>query len=339
MSEPRPVGSLDVERFVRERRLRWSRFEALLGQVEALPDHAVGVSRLLELVRLYRQVAADLNEARSGTANPALLQRLNALAGRGYRIVYRRSLGRGFRGQVRRFLGRDAPATFQRAQSDVLLAASVFVLGAALGFGAVLRDPLNAERLIPAQFYTESPRERVERIERSDERIANLEQAALFSSELFQHNIRVSFLAFSLGALTLAGGAWILFYNGSILGAVAASYLRDGVSLFFVAWVGPHGALELPAIVFGGAAGLRLGRALLLPGALSASASARRAMPTVWRMLLVTALVLVAAGLVEGSFSQMTARSIPYPVKISVAALLFAGLVGWLFAWRREPGA
>jgi hypothetical protein len=44
--------------------------------------------------------------------------------------------------------------------------------------------------------------------------------------------------------------------------------------------------------------------------------------------------VLVAAGLVEGSFSQMTARTIPYPAKIGVAALLFTGLLLWLFGPR-----
>ena len=147
----------------------------------------------------------------------------------------------------------------------------------------------------------------------------------------------MSFLAFSLGALTLVGGAWILFYNGAILGAVSAAYVLDGVSLFFVAWVGPHGALELPSIVFGGAAGLCLGRALLLPGPLSMGASLRRVLPSVWRMLITTALVLVAAGFVEGSFSQMSAKTVPYSLKIAVAVLLFGGLMFWLFGRRLGP--
>jgi len=334
VSEARPAGAMDVERFVRERRGRWSRFEALLQATEHLPDHEMGAARLLELVRLYRQTCSDLNEARSGTANAALLARLNGLAGRGYRIVYRRSPGRRFAEEARRFFATGAPAAFRRERGSVLAAAGAFLLGALVGFGAVLADPANAERLVPPQFYSESPRARVERIEASAERVGSLEEASEFSSFLFSHNIQVSFLAFSLGALTLVGGAWLLFYNGTLLGAIAAAYLRDGVSVFFVAWVGPHGALELPAIVFGAAAGFRLGRALLLPGALSTGAAVRRALPSVWRMLLLTAIVLVAAGLVEGSFSQMSARTIPYPAKIAVAALLFAGLLGWLFGWR-----
>lgn len=335
MSLREQAAGLDVERFVRERRPRWRRYAALLDAVERLPDHELGAARLVQLVRLYRQTCSDLNEARSGTANEALLSQLDTLAGRGYRIVYRRSPARRLADEARLFFSSGAPAAFRRERRYVLAAAAAFLLGALVGFSAVLADPANAERLVPPEFQTDSPRERVQRIEDSDERIASLQDASEFSSFLFSHNIQVSFLAFSLGALTLAGGVWLLFYNGLLLGAVAAAYLADGVSVFFVAWVGPHGALELPAIVFGGAAGLRLGRALLAPGRLSADAALRQALPSVWRMLVTVALVLVAAGVVEGSLSQMTARTIPYAAKIAVAALLFAGLVGWLF-WRRS---
>ncbi|HEX9185608.1 MAG TPA: stage II sporulation protein M [Vicinamibacteria bacterium] len=330
---------MDVERFVRERRGRWARLSTLLDAVERLPDRAVGQARLLELVKLYRQAGSDLNEARSGTANASLLARLNALVGRGYRFVYRRSRGRRLADEARLFFARDAPLAFRRERASVLAAAGAFVAGALLGGLVVLAHPGQAERLVPPEFHAESPRARVERIEASEERISSLEEAAAFSSFLFSHNIQVSFLAFSLGALTLVGGVWILFYNGVLLGAVAASYFADGVSAFFLAWVGPHGALELPAIVFGGAAGLRLGRALLLPGDLSTGAALRRALPSVWRMLLLTVVVLIVAGLVEGSFSQMTARTIPYSVKIGVAALLFTSLHLWLFGPRASGEA
>ena len=53
-------------------------------------------------------------------------------------------------------------------------------------------------------------------------------------------------------------------------------------------------------------------------------------------MLLATALVLVFAGFVEGSFSQMSAKTVPYPLKIGVAVLLFGGLVFWLFGRRLD---
>lgn len=330
------AAGLDLERFIRDRRARWARFETLLDDIERVPDHEMGKARLLELVRLYRQTCSDLNEARSYTANPELLSRLNHLANRGYRVVYRRSHGRFFADEVKRFLLTDAPAAFRRERTSVLAATGALLLGAVLGLGAVLLDRANGERLIPGEFFTESPAQRVERIEQADERIGSLEEASAFSAFLFSHNIQVSFLAFSLGALTLAGGIFILFYNGVILGAVAAMYLLDGAQVFFLAWVGPHGALEIPAIVFGGAAGLRLGRALLRPGERSTGAALREAFPSVWRILITACLVLVAAGLIEGSFSQFSAKTIPYPLKIGAAAVLFAGLFSYLFL-RRLP--
>jgi uncharacterized membrane protein SpoIIM required for sporulation len=333
---PPPARTLDLERFVRERRAGWRRFEALLGTVEALPEREIGSARLMELLRLYRQTCSDLTEARSYTVRPALLTRLNALVGRGYRFVYRRQHGSRTREAIRRFFSTEVPAVFQRERRYLLQAAVAFSLGAVFGLGAVLADARNAERLIPAAFFSESPRERVERIERSDERVDSLEEAAAFGAYLFSHNIKVSFLAFSLGALTIVGGFVLLFYNGVILGALAATYLLDGVHVFFLAWVGPHGALEIPAILMGAAAGLRLGRAFLMPGELTTAAALRRAFASVWRMLVTTALVLIVAGLIEGSFSQFSVQTVPYGVKITVAAAVFALLLGYLFG--RRPG-
>jgi uncharacterized membrane protein SpoIIM required for sporulation len=197
-------------------------------------------------------------------------------------------------------------------------------------------DRENAIRLVPAAFYSESPQERVRKIESDAERIENLDQALTFGASLYEHNIRVSFLAFGLAAVTGILGLALLFFNGVLLGAVAASYVLDGVTTFFLAWVGPHGALELPAIVFGGAAGLVLARALYFPGNQTISASLRCVVPDVSRILAAVVIQLVIAGLVEGSFSQFSRATLPYGFKISVAALLFVSLVLYLFLPRSE---
>ena len=328
---------MDIDRFIAERRPHWRRLEELLEIADAVPEWELGAERIQELVALYRLVCSDLNQARSATANPALLGYLNELAGRGYRFVYR---GGGRVDSpweaVWRFFAVELPAAFRRERRAVLAAGGAMLLGAAVGFAAVLEDPRHGEDLIPAMFFTESPRERVARVEREEERIESVEQALTFGASLYTHNIRVALLAFSLGTLTLIGGYWLLFYNGVVLGAVAGMYLVDGVQLFFVAWVGPHGALELPAIVFAGAAGLVAGRALWMPGPLSRPAAVRRALPTLWAMLLGTAAILVVAGLIEGSFSQLSVKAVPYAVKTSAAAVLFVALVAYLFGSRRR---
>jgi uncharacterized membrane protein SpoIIM required for sporulation len=325
---------MDLDRFVRERRGRWNRLSTLLEQAEGLPPQALGTERLREILALYRQTCSDLNEARALTASPNVLGRLNDLSGRGYRFIYRRAQRSRAKDALRRFFEVQVPAAFRHERGFVAAAAGSLLLGALFGFLAVFVDRGNGERLIPPQFFTESPRARVERIEAGEERIDTVEKALTFGVSLYTHNIRVSFLAFALGAVSIAGGLVLLFYNGVLLGAVAAMYALDGVTLFFLGWVGPHGALEIPAIVFGGAAGLRAGRALLLPGEATRAAALRLAFPHVWRMIVATVLILVGAGVVEGSFSQFSSKTFPLPLKIGVAALLFAALLTYLFSGR-----
>ncbi|HEY0158662.1 MAG TPA: stage II sporulation protein M [Thermoanaerobaculia bacterium] len=324
---------MNIDRFFTERRPVWDELDALLtraDQVELSRDETQ------ELVSLYRRACSDLNRARSHTANPEILGYLNQLTGRAYRFIYRAGHETAVWPAFVRLLTREIPSAFRRERTAVLIAACALLSGALFGSLAVLADRANAERLVPAMFFTESPRERVEKIEKEEERIASVEEALLFGASLYTHNIQVSFLAFSLGALTLVLGLWILFYNGAILGAVATLYVLDGVTVFFVAWVGPHGALELPAIVFAGGAGLLVGRAFLMPGNLSRGASLRRVMPSVWRMMIGTMLTLVLAGIIEGGFSQFSAKSVPYALKISVSALLFLGLMVYLFLRRTD---
>lgn len=324
---------MNIERFLHERRPVWQELETLLQRAEIA---SLTREEMHELVELYRRTCSDLNRARSHTANPEILGHLNQLTGRAYRYIYRAAHETPVWGTFLKLVTREIPAAFRREKIAVLVAACALLSGALFGSIAVLVNPANGERLIPQQFFSESPRDRVEKIERNEERIDNMEKALVFGASLYTHNIKVSFLAFSLGALTLVLGILILFYNGVILGAVGTLYVLDDVGTFFWAWVGPHGALELPAIVFGGAAGLVVGRALLMPGDLSRGASLRGVLPSVWRMMIGAALTLVLAGFIEGSFSQFSAKTIPYALKIGVAVLLFAGLMAYLFLRRTE---
>jgi uncharacterized membrane protein SpoIIM required for sporulation len=332
---------MDIDRFVEERKDHWRRLEELLDRAEQVAERDLGPEGMRDILRLYRLTSSDLNQARSLTADPEVLERLNALAGRGYRFIYRSRRSTGIAGALRRFgrfLSFDVPEAYRREAWAVGVAAAALLLGALFGFLSVLARPSSAEDLIPEEFYSQSPKERVEEIEKNEERVSTIDDAAVFGAQLYTHNIRVSFLAFSLSALSLVLGVWILFFNGSLLGAVAATYMMDGVSVFFFAWVGPHGALELPSIVFAGAAGLVAGRALFFPGDLSRGASLRKAFPRVWRMMVGVMLFLVMAGLIEGSFSQFSAKTVPYTLKIAVAVVLHIALLAYLFVPRRQEG-
>jgi uncharacterized membrane protein SpoIIM required for sporulation len=126
------------------------------------------------------------------------------------------------------------------------------------------------------------------------------EQQAAFSSEIFTNNIRVAFFAFAGGIAAGLITALVLMYNGVILGAVGSLAIGAGSGPVFFQLVVPHGVLELSCIVVAGAAGLRLGWALVDPGrqtrADSLVTEARRAIA----LVLGTVPWLVLAGIVEG---------------------------------------
>jgi uncharacterized membrane protein SpoIIM required for sporulation len=327
---------VNLDTFVTRRQQRWGELERLIDETEGVREEEIPLQKVQEIVRLYRQVCSDLNQARSYTANPELLGRLNRISGRAYRFIYRGGRPRRLRDTVRSVILTEIPATFRREQRVILYAMASMLAGVLVGVVGMLADPANGPRLIPGEFFSEDVQRRVEEVEKGEERIDALDKAAAFGAFLYTHNIKVALLCFSLGVLTIGGAYFLLFYNGVLLGAVATSYVVAGASAFFFGWVGPHGALELPAIIFGAAAGLRLGEAFWMPGRLSRGSALRAAFPSAWRMLIATALTLVLAGIVEGSFSQFSSKTFPAPVKISVAALLLASLISYLFIRGQE---
>jgi hypothetical protein len=56
-------------------------------------------------------------------------------------------------------------------------------------------------------------------------------------------------------------------------------------------------------------------------------------------MMVGVMVVLVFAGLIEGSFSQFSAKTVSYALKIAVAVILHAALLAYLFLPRGDRAA
>ena len=81
-----------------------------------------------------------------------------------------------------------------------------------------------------------------------------------------RNNIGVAFQCFAGGLFAGLGSLFFLAYNGAFGGAVAGYLTERGLSSTFYSFVATHAAFELTAIVLSGAAGLKIGHALLAPG-------------------------------------------------------------------------
>jgi uncharacterized membrane protein SpoIIM required for sporulation len=93
----------------------------------------------------------------------------------------------------------------------------------------------------------------------------------------------------------------------------------------FWAFVFPHGALELPAIFFAGAAGLLLGRGILFPGKYLRVEAIKYYSSLAAQLVFGIVPLLIVAGIIEGFFSPNPI--IPDPVKYLVGLAIFILLV------------
>ena len=131
------------------------------------------------------------------------------------------------------------------------------------------------------------------------------------------------------------GTLLVLLFNGMFIGGIAGHLTRlDYVDTFYPFVIG-HGSFELTAIVFSGAAGLRLGFAILHPGQFSRLDALRLAGRDVIPMLYGIVIMLIVAAFLEAFWSSSS--TLPIAVKYSVGAALWALVLGYcLSGWRRE---
>jgi uncharacterized membrane protein SpoIIM required for sporulation len=143
-----------------------------------------------------------------------------------------------------------------------------------------------------------------------------------------RNNIGVAFQCFAGGLFLGLGSLFFLAVNGAFGGALAGYLTAQGMSGTFFPFVATHSAFELTAIVLAGAAGLRLGHALLAPGRLTRRHALVLATHEAVVLLYgVTAMLLVAAG-VEAFWSS--ANWLPPTLRYSVAAGCWAAVIGYL---------
>ena len=148
------------------------------------------------------------------------------------------------------------------------------------------------------------------------------------SSRIMTNNLSVCFVMFaggiSFGLLTL----FSLYNNGMLLGVIGAACHHYGMSLKLWSFVAAHGSLELPSIIIAGAAGLRLGHAMVFPGGYRWKDSVAKGGIEATRLVSGIIPLLVIAGCLEGFFSPSHA---PVWLKFTLGGVLFTLLNAWLF--------
>jgi uncharacterized membrane protein SpoIIM required for sporulation len=250
---------MDLSTFLRQRQPDWCRLEEILQHVEGSGLATLDDEQAVEFGRLYRRAASDLNQSQTFVSGEQTERYLNDLVARAYLAIYGKTRANLW-GLVH-YLFWGYPKVFRRYLPHFLLATALLTSGAIFGFLASYFDPEVARSyLLPTEMPTIQPEQEGEA---EAAPLQSSGELAAFSSHLFTNNVRVSLTAFALGITLGVGTAWLMFYNGILLGALAAVFLEAGQFMAFATGVLPHGVLEIPAAIIGGAAGFLLAQGII----------------------------------------------------------------------------
>jgi uncharacterized membrane protein SpoIIM required for sporulation len=313
---------VNLDAFLARRRTRWSELEQLVRQAGRRPER-LGPDGVRRLGTLYRATTADLALARRKFTGDPVVAYLTDLVGRARHLVYDSERRRG---SLREF-ALTGYWRRVRERPGLLGVAALCLFGTWVLAGVwAWRDPGAALAVAPDDF-----RSWTEPI--PDRPAPSTDDSIAFASMLFTNNIRVALLAFAAGIAAGLGSAFVLLYNGLVLGVVTGLAVNAGNGPVLLEWIPAHGLLELSCIVVAGAAGMRMGWALVDPGRRRRSvALAAEARPAV-EIVLGTAVWLVLAGILEGFVSP---SGIGLPARV-VVGVLAAGAFWGLVIWRGRP--
>jgi len=324
---------IDLQKFITEERSNWVELEAVLDRLGKKPEITLSLRQLERFHYLYQRASADLAKISTFSAEPNTRLYLESLVGRAFGEIHE-TREKPHRLRPLHWFFTTFPQTFRKHIRAFWISLLAIGVGAAFGGFTVIVDSSTKQILLPFSHLQGDPSDRVKKEE--DVNADRLQGSkTTFSSFLMTHNTKVAIFTLALGLTWGIGTVIMLFYNGIILGAVAVDYVMAGETSFLFGWLLPHGAVEIPAILLAGQAGIVLAGALIGWGKpISLRMRLRKISNDLVTLISGVALMLVWAGIIEAFFSQYHEPVMPYAVKIGfgvfelIILALFLGRAG-----------
>jgi uncharacterized membrane protein SpoIIM required for sporulation len=306
---------------------RWDAFAQWLERSSARrKETATAGMASFDMPARYRELCQHLALARDRQYSADLIERLGRLALGGHQVLY------GARGRdldrVGNFLRAGFPRAVRREWRFVWLAVALFLGPLAALTVAIPRYPDFAYVVLPADAIDSAQ----EMYGADSKALGRKREAdtdvAMFGFYIF-NNVRIGFQTFASGLLFGVGALFYLIFNGVFIGAFTGYIVDAGLASHFFSFTAGHSAFELLAICLSGAAGLKLGYALIAPGRLPRGAALRAAAADAIPLMIGVAGMLFIAAAIEAFWSPRTfiAPVIKYAVGIVLWLMLTAYFV------------
>jgi uncharacterized membrane protein SpoIIM required for sporulation len=312
---------------------RTSAWSTLTQKVAELRQRRnISVDDALHSTESYRSLARDLATARRLLPGNRVTSSLEALYAQLHEVVRRKPHG-----------GRAAWATMFRSEipriagelrGRIIWVSLLFVLSATAGWWLISTFPELISLVASEQMI-----EKVENGKLWTDDLLNITPSSLLSLQIFSNNIAVSIFALCAGVFFGLGTFYIIATNGLMLGGIFAFTHQYGLAGRLFEFVVAHGMVELSVICIAGAIGVAIGESLIRPTHPSRRESFQLCMQRVGPLILLCALLLVGAGLIEGFISPDPTFPLISRVVIGASywVLMLMALNGRLFGRPRLP--
>jgi uncharacterized membrane protein SpoIIM required for sporulation len=307
---------------------RWNAFASRLAQAQRRGLRSLGEDGVREFVAEYRALSADLARLRTASGGRALdeLFQLGRLVAGAHNLLYR-DRGMALRASLR-FLFTEGPREVRRSAKAIALAA-LLLFGPAIVAGvSVARTPSLAPELLPPGMLRRAD----DGVRRAKSGEGYIDDPQLFrpvmASGIIANNVQVTFAAFAGGVTAGLLTVLMLVMNGVSMGSVVGLYASKGIVRLLVAFVAPHGVLELFAICVAGGGAFLVAAGMLVPGPRTRRRAIVENGQRAIRLIGVSTLLLIVAGTLEGFVSPIAWW--PIEGKLAVSGTTLVLLVAYL---------
>ncbi|NLY12738.1 MAG: stage II sporulation protein M [Gammaproteobacteria bacterium] len=308
-------------------------WQAFARTVEALHKGQAQAEHVVHFTQDYRRICQHLALAKQRGYSYPLLAYLEQLTLQGHQQFYRHKSP--ILAQLLAFILVIFPSTV-RQQWRCLAVSAVLFFGsfALMGILTYVFPDLIYSLISPAQVaHMENMYDPAQRLIGPMRQRDHQDDWVMFGFYIM-NNIGIAFQTFASGLLLGLGSLFFLLFNGLNIGAIAGHLSRVGYSETFWPFVVGHGAFELTALVIAGAAGLKLGAALIAPGPQSRSNALREAAAISIKLIGGVIVFLVLAAFIEAYWSSSNNAAVS--IKLWVGCGLWLLVALYLFASGRN---
>ncbi len=286
-----------------------------------------------DLAEAYLDITSDLAYSQTHYPDSSTTNKLNELAFLLHNHIYKREPTKWSRFIT--IWTRELPTIMYECRKSLLFSFIVFMFFTLVGVFSQLHDAEYA-RLILGDSYVNMTLENIN--QGVPTHVYNTSPEIDDFIYITINNLLVDLKTFVSGIFTSLGTIYILFINAIMLGSFQTFFFQQGVGWESVLAIWQHGALEIPACIISGAAGITLGHGWLFPKSYSRFEAFKRSAKKGLKIMMAIIPITIIAGFIESFITRHT--EIPDAIRIAAILAEFAFVILYFvvypFKFRKE---